>query len=145
MRIKAGTSSTRLPVEHSEPTTPCPGGARCPESLRNPPSTYDFPPQNFHRFSGANTLAALVSGAAARAAEDAPAEELRDAALAVLRSIHPGVEVPEPVAYTVSKWASGAVACVRGVQQRTGCGAPCAGQCCLASWPQCVTAHTTQA
>ncbi|PRW44477.1 lysine-specific histone demethylase 1-like protein 3 isoform A [Chlorella sorokiniana] len=61
---------------------------------------------NFHRFSGANTLAALVSGASARAAEDAPPEELRDAALAVLRRIHPGVEVPEPVAYTVSKWAS---------------------------------------
>lgn len=64
--------------------------------------------QNFHRFSGANTLAALVSGASARAAEDAPPEELRDAALAVLRRIHPGVDVPEPVAFTVSKWASGA-------------------------------------
>ncbi len=84
-----------------------------PEALVHPwflllPLT--LPPQNFHRFSGANTLAALVSGASARSAEDAPPEELRDAALAVLRSIHPGVEVPEPVAYTVSKWASGALA-----------------------------------
>ncbi|KAL4433102.1 hypothetical protein ABPG77_006529 [Micractinium sp. CCAP 211/92] len=61
---------------------------------------------NFHRFSGANTLAALVSGAAARAAEQQPAEELKDAAMTVLRRIHPGVEVPEPTAYTVSKWAS---------------------------------------
>ncbi|KAL4428259.1 hypothetical protein ABPG75_002348 [Micractinium tetrahymenae] len=61
---------------------------------------------NFHRFSGANTLAALVSGAAARAAEDQSPEELKEAAMAVLRRIHPGVEVPEPTAYTVSMWAS---------------------------------------
>lgn len=29
--------------------------------------------------------------------------------MAVLRRIHPGVEVPEPTAYTASKWASGAL------------------------------------
>lgn len=46
-------------------------------------------------------------GSSARTAEEESAEALRDAALAVLRRVHPGVEVPEPTAYTVSKWASG--------------------------------------
>lgn len=48
-----------------------------------------------------------TTGASARAAEEAAPEALKDAALAVLRRVHPGAEVPEPLAYTVSKWASG--------------------------------------
>ena len=90
--------------------------------------------QNFHRFSGANTLAALVSGASARAAEEAAPEELKAAALAVLRRVHPGVEVPEPVAYTVSKWASGALRCGGWWVQH---GSRCLVDfgACLAPWP----------
>lgn len=101
-----------------------------PAAPRPPPPTANKQtlPQNFHRFSGANTLAALVSGASARAAEDAAPEELKDAALAVLRRIHPGVEVPQPVAYTVSQWASGARGAAGGRRglhgaAQAGCGA----------------------
>ncbi|KAI3428576.1 hypothetical protein D9Q98_007398 [Chlorella vulgaris] len=61
---------------------------------------------NFRRFSGANTLAALVSGASARAVEGVSTEQLRDECLEVLRRVHPGKEVPEPTAYTASQWAS---------------------------------------
>jgi hypothetical protein len=59
---------------------------------------------NFHRFAGAPVLAALVSGAAARAAEGMDDSELRDRAVATLRALHPGVAVPDPVACTVSRW-----------------------------------------
>ena len=146
---------------------------------------------NFHRFSGAPTLAALVSGeqavgggggggvplhagepgrqrrrpggcrlhfvpqvakpvssiccpgliragASARSAEEQPAEELRDAALAVLRRVHPGVDVPEPVAWTVSKWASGGAGRQGAAQQ--GRGVHHLGQAASVGkqpWPSC--------
>jgi monoamine oxidase len=61
---------------------------------------------NFHRFAKAPILAALVSGESATAAETTSDEELKAGAMDVLRALHPGVEVPEPVACTVSRWAS---------------------------------------
>lgn len=48
----------------------------------------------------------LPAGAAARAAEGAPVEELRDRALRALRALHGEDAVPAPVACTVSRWAS---------------------------------------
>ena len=61
---------------------------------------------NFHRFAGAPILAALVSGESAHAAESASDEELKTRAVEILKAMHPGVNVPEPVACTVSRWAS---------------------------------------
>jgi len=61
---------------------------------------------NFHRFAKAPILAALVSGASATGAEKASDEELKAGAMDVLRALHPGIDIPEPVACTVSRWAS---------------------------------------
>lgn len=61
---------------------------------------------NFHRFAGAPILAALVSGDSAHSAEKRSDEELKTSAVEILKAMHPGVEVPEPVACTVSRWAS---------------------------------------
>ena len=61
---------------------------------------------NFHRFTGLPILVALVAGEAAHAAESASDEELREGALAMLRGMHPGLEIPHPVACTVSRWAA---------------------------------------
>ena len=61
---------------------------------------------NFHRFTGVPILAALVSGESAHAAETMPDKELQAQALTVLRAMHPGVDVPPPVACHVSRWNS---------------------------------------
>jgi len=61
---------------------------------------------NFHRFTKAPILAALVSGESATGAETASDEDLKAGAMDVLRALHPGIDIPEPVACTVSRWAS---------------------------------------
>lgn len=61
---------------------------------------------NFHRFAKAPILAALVSGESATTAETTSDEELKAGAMDVLRALHPGIDIPEPVACTVSRWAS---------------------------------------
>lgn len=66
---------------------------------------------NFHRFSQVPILAALISGEAAHQAESLTAEQLKDKAMETLRSLFDKKDdestvVTEPVAYTVSRWAS---------------------------------------
>lgn len=70
----------------------------------NEPSGHPCPPD---RACTPATPCLGAAGAAARAAEEQPAEELRDACLGVLRRLHPGLELPAPTAYTATKWASG--------------------------------------
>lgn len=61
---------------------------------------------NIHRFSGTPILAALVSGKAAHVNESSTEEELKDIAMETLRSIFKNEDVPTPVAYHVTRWAS---------------------------------------
>ena len=61
---------------------------------------------NIHRFSGTPVLAALVSGKAAHVNESTPEEDLKCIAMETLTSIFKDIDVPAPVAYHVTRWAS---------------------------------------
>lgn len=61
---------------------------------------------NIHRFSGTPILAALISGKAAHVNESTPDGDLKDVAIATLKSVFKDSEIPNPVAYHVTRWAS---------------------------------------
>jgi len=61
---------------------------------------------NLEPAAGAPMLSGLLSGRSARKAEAQGDEELRQSAMRLLRRAFPGKELPDPVAFHVTRWAS---------------------------------------